>query len=130
MTGVHDFTKQIDVFQERLWDIDTLNIENIGHQMMNYTKKLLVSKNRKEKTNFLWSCMHLPETAPVKIALREAIRPSNKPRGRRRTTYIHVIQTQLKEKHIQTLEDAMIEAKYRKWWRAIVQNPSLTLVCE
>ena len=27
-------------------------------------------------------------------------------------TYLQVIQTQFKEKHIQTLEDAMIEAKY------------------
>ena len=34
-----------------------------------------------------------------------------------------MIQTQLKEKHIKTLEDAMIEAKYREKWRTIVQDP-------
>ena len=28
------------------------------------------------------------------------------------------------EKHIQTLDDAMIEAKDREKWRAIVQDPS------
>ena len=36
------------------------------------------------------------------------------PRGRPKTTYLQVIQTQLKEKHVQTLEDAMIEAKDRE----------------
>ena len=46
----------------------------------------------------------------VKIALREALRPSKKPRGRPKTTYLPVIKTQLKERH-KTLEDAMIEAK-------------------
>ena len=55
----------------------------------------------------------LPETTPVKIALREALRPSKKPRGRPRTTYLQVIKTQLKEKHFQTLEDTMMEAKDR-----------------
>ena len=42
-----------------------------------------------------------------------------KPRGRPKTTYL-----QLKEKHFQTLEDAMIEAKDRERWRAVVQDPS------
>ena len=35
--------------------------------------------------------------------------------------------TQLKEKHFQTLEDAMMEAKYREKWRAIVQDRSFYL---
>ena len=39
-------------------------------------------------------------------------------------TYLQVIHTQLKEKHIQTLEDALIEAKDREKCRAIVQDPS------
>ena len=30
--------------------------------------------------------------------------------------------TQLKEKHFQTLEDAMMEAKDREKWRAVVQD--------
>ena len=47
-----------------------------------------------------------------------------KPRGRPKTTYLRVIKTQLKEKHFQTLEDAMMEAKDREKWRAIVQDPS------
>ena len=42
-------------------------------------------------------------------------------RGKQNTTYLQAIQTQLKEKLIQTLEDAMIKAKYRTKWRAIVQ---------
>ena len=41
------------------------------------------------------------------------------------TTYLEVLKTQLKEKHFHTLEDVMIEAKYREKWRAIVQDPSL-----
>ena len=32
----------------------------------------------------------LPETTPVKIALREALRPSTKTRGRSKTTYLQV----------------------------------------
>ena len=37
-----------------------------------------------------------------------------RPRGRSKTTYLQVIKTQLKEKHFQTLEDAMMEAKTEK----------------
>ena len=51
-------------------------------------------------------------------------------RGIPKTTYLQVIQTQLKDKHIQTLEDAMIEAKDREKWRGIVQDPSSTTVSE
>ena len=40
------------------------------------------------------------------------------------TTYLQVIKTQLNEKHFQTLEDAMMEAKDREKWRAIVQDRS------
>ena len=43
-----------------------------------------------------------------------------KPRGRSKTTFLQVTQTQWKEKHIETLEDAMIEAKDREKWRPIV----------
>ena len=40
--------------------------------------------------------------------------------------YSLIIKTQLKEKHFQTLEDAMMEAKLkdREKWRAIVQDRS------
>ena len=48
-----------------------------------------------------------------------------KPRERPKTTYLHVIKTQLKEKHFQTLEDAMMEAKDRERWQAVVQDPSV-----
>jgi len=50
----------------------------------------------------------------VKIALREALRPAKNPQGRPKTTYIKVIETQLKSKNIQTIEDGMIEARERK----------------
>ena len=80
------------------------------------------------------ACKYTPggisETTTVKIALREALRPSKKPRGRPKTTYLHVIQTQVREKHIQALEEAMKEAKDGERWRAIVQDPSLTTVRE
>ena len=82
-------------------------------------------KFAKRRLTFLGNVCRLPETTPVKIALREALRPSKKPRGRQKTTYLQVIKTQLKEKHFQTLEDAMMEAiKDREKWRAIVQDPS------
>ena len=68
--------------------------------------------------------MEMVKTTPVKIALREALRPSKKPRGRRKTTYLQVIKTQLKEKHFHTLEEAMMEARDREKWRAIVQDRS------
>ena len=41
-----------------------------------------------------------------------------KTRGWPKTTYLQLIQTQLKEKQIQTLDDAMIEAKDRERRRA------------
>ena len=45
-----------------------------------------------------------------------------KRRERPKTTYLQVTQTQLKDKHIQTIEDAMIEAQYRDQWRVINQD--------
>ena len=68
------------------------------------TKQTLWSVNiaKRRLTSFCHVCL-LPETTPVKIALREAL--SKKPRGRPRTTYLQVIQTQLKEKHFQTFEE-------------------------
>ena len=67
-----------------MWDIDTPKIENIGHQMINYIKKqnkLCVIKNAKRKLTFFGHVCCLPETTPVKIALRYALRPLKKPRG-------------------------------------------------
>ena len=80
-------------------------------------------KIAKKRLTFFGHVCRLPETTLGKIALREALRPSKKPRGRPKTTYLQVIKTQLKERH-KTLEDAMIEAKDRVKWRAIVQDQS------
>ena len=91
------------------------------------TKQTLWSeKIAKRRLSFFGHVCRLPETTPVKVALREALRPSKKPRGRPKTTYLQVIKTQLKERDIQTLEDAMIEAKDRVKWRAIVQERSFS----
>ena len=81
-------------------------------------------KIAKRRLTFFGHVCRLPETTPVKIALHEALRPSKKPRGRPKTTYLQVIKTQLKEKHFQTLEDPMKEAKDKEKWRAIVQDRS------
>ena len=69
-------------------------------------------KIAKRRLTFFGHACRLPETTPVKIALREALRPSKKPRGRPKTTYLQVIKTQLKERR-KTLEDAMMEARDR-----------------
>ena len=53
---------------------------------------------------------------------------NEKNRGRPNTTYLQAMQRQLKEKHIQPLEEAVIGAKYRAKYRAIVQDPSLISV--
>ena len=61
------------------------------------------------------------------------VKVDEKPRERPKnniSTSDTVTQTQLKKRHIQTWEDAMIEAKDRGRSRAIVQDPSLTTVCE
>ena len=81
-------------------------------------------KIAKRRLTFFGHVSRIAETTPVKIALREALRPSKTPRGRPKTTYLQVIKAQLKEKHFQTLADAMMEAKYRERWRAIVQDSS------
>ena len=66
-----------------------------------------------------------PKQHQSRFALREALRPSNE---NKRKTYSQVIQTHLKEKHIQTLNDAMVEAIDKEKWRAIVQDPGLILI--
>ena len=84
------------------------------------TKQTLWSvKITKRRLTFFGLVCRLPETTPFKIASREDLKPSKKPRGRPRT-YLQVIKTQLKEKH----EDAMMEAKDREKWRAVLQDPS------
>ena len=62
-----------------------------------------------------------------KLSLVRSSKTIEKTRGRPKTTYLQVIKTQLKEKHFQTLEDAMMEAKDRERWRAVVQDPSFFL---
>ena len=52
------------------------------------------------------------------------VKTIEKTKRKTKTTYLQVIKTQLKEKHFQTLEDAMMEAKDREKWRAIVQDRS------
>ena len=44
---------------------------------------------KRRLTFFRHECL-LPEITPVKIALREALRPSKKTRGRPKTTYLQV----------------------------------------
>ena len=67
--------------KERLWDIDTPKIKNTGHQMINYIKKQNKLRGQKKLQK-----EDLPETTPVKIALREALRSSKKTTGRPKTT--------------------------------------------
>jgi len=76
-------------------------------------------KIAKRRLSFFGHVCRLPETTPVKIALREALRPSKRPQGRPKTTYLKVIQTQLKKYNIQTVEDGIEKAKDREKWREI-----------
>ena len=57
------------------------------------------------------------------LEIRPLFELYRQPRERPKPTYLHVIKTQLKEKYFQTLEDAMMEAKYRESLRAVVQDP-------
>ena len=54
-------------------------------------------KIAKRRLTFFGHLCGLPETTPVKIALREALRPSKNPRGRLKTTYLQVIDTTKRE---------------------------------
>ena len=47
------------------------------------------------------------------VALLDGQKTKTKTRGRPNTTYLQVIKTQLKEKHFQTLEEAMMEVRQR-----------------
>ena len=51
------------------------------------------------------------------------MRPSEKNKRETKNNISTSDQTQLKQKHLQTLEDAMMEAKDREQWRAVVQDP-------
>ena len=46
-------------------------------------------KIAKRRLTFFGHVCRLPDTTPVKIALREALRPSKKTRGRPKNTYPH-----------------------------------------
>ena len=81
-------------------------------------------KITRRRLTFFGHVCHLPETIPVKITLPEALRLSKNQEEDTKTTYLEVIKTQLKEKHFQTLDDAMMEAKYREKWGAVIQDPS------
>jgi len=96
--------KEIDVFQRRLLrkTMGYRYTENREYwpsndRLYKETKQTPWSvKIAKRRLSFFGHVCRLPETTPVKIALREALRPAKNPQGRPKTTYIKVIETQLK----------------------------------
>ena len=79
-------------------------------------------KISKRRISFFGHICRLPEETPAKIALKEAIRKSKRPRGKPKTTYIKVIENQLKEKNIKSIEEAIRLAQNRQIWRVLLYS--------
>ena len=100
----HTLENEIDVFQRKLLRkiMGYRYPENREYwpsndELYQETKQTPWSVNiAKRRLTFFGHVCRLPETTSVKIALLEALRPSKKPSGRPKTTYLQMIKTQLK----------------------------------
>ena len=70
--------------------------------------------------HFFGQVCRLPEDSPAQKALKEALKPVKKPRGKSKNTYLATLKKQLKLKGINTIEKAQRIARDRDIWRNIL----------
>ena len=123
---------EIDVFQRKLLRCvmgyrytEDRTLWPSNNELYRKTKQTPWSvKISKRRIIFFGHICRLPEETPAKIALNEAIRKTKRPRGKPRTTYIKVIEIQLKERNINNIEEAINIAQNRQIWREITLGQS------
>jgi hypothetical protein len=84
-------------------------------------------KIRKRRLRWLGHLMRLPETAPVQQALTEALRPTKRPPGKPKTTWVSRMNMDLKELSPQLKlgsEKLRVVTSDRAKWRALTKGES------
>ena len=66
-----------------------------------------ISEISERRLRFFGHICRLPQNTPARLILSESLRPTKKPKGRPKTTYLSVLRNQLKDKNIKTLESAL-----------------------
>ena len=117
---------KIDSFQRRLlrnilrikWTNNNwISNEELYRQTNQATWSSTVAHRR---LRFFGHVSRLHEDAPAKLALKEALRYTKKPRGRPVTTLLGTLKSQLKELNIDNFDDAINLAQDRNMWRRII----------
>ena len=72
------------------------------------------------RLRFFGHVSRLNDDAPSKLALREALRYTKKPRGRPVTTLLGTLKSQLKGRNINNFGDAMNLAQDQNRWREVI----------
>ena len=117
---------KIDKFQRRLlrnvlkikWTYGNwISNEELYRQTKQTTWSSIVAHRR---LRFFGHVSRLPEDAPAKLALREALRYTKKPRGRPVTTLLGTLKSQLKDHNINNFAEAIDLAQNRNDWRRII----------
>lgn len=73
------------------------------------------------RLKWLGHVARLPDKAPARLALQEALRPTRRPQGRPKTTWIQVVTKQLQtELNIPDINTAINTAQNRKLWGGLV----------
>lgn len=67
--------------------------------------------------------LRLPETSPAHLALQESLRPVKRPRGKPKTTWISMINNELKELNLQIGSPELQQAAAdRQQWRSLIEG--------
>lgn len=117
----------IDVFQRNLlrkiikikWPY-TIRNEDLYErtQETKWTEKI-----KKRRLKWLGHMMRLPETSPAHLAIKEAIRPVKRPRGKPKTTWISMINKDIKEMNLKMGSPELFQAAAdRRLWKTLVEG--------
>jgi hypothetical protein len=118
--------QKIDAFQRSLLRkvLDIRWPEKISNDDL-YTKTKEIrsqsQKIKKRRLSWLGHLLRLPEDTPARQALQEYLRHVKRPRGKPKTTWVSLIQKELKDLD-ETLESAQEKAANRDTWNIIIEG--------
>ena len=125
-TLTKELEDEIDVFQRRL----------LKQILGVYYPRTITNKYLYEKTNLQpWSqtirvrrlrwlghVLRLPQSSPASIALKEALRIVNKPRGGPIATWLSLVKKQLVQLNVPDFEIAELIAQSRNHWSSLISR--------
>ena len=116
--------KSIDSFHRRMLRSFVFNVKYpvivTNNEIYEKTKQIPWSKVIKiRRLRFLGHICRLDESTPVRISLQYAIDTHKKKQGRPKTTWIKIVEKQLKDLNI-TLSNMFIIANDREQWRQLI----------